>query len=698
MGTDLSTPGGRPRLARLGLLLAAWLPFQGYAAESESRLNFLLSLSLEELLAQEVSISTQSKRKLSKAPSVVTVITAEDIKATGATNLVEVLQGVPGIYVRASQFGFRPLVHFRGAGANQTLLMVNGAPMKDLLWGFGIFWKGLPVSAIERIEIIRGPGSALFGSDASAGVINVITWTAGENTEAEAGLRAGADDTASAWLRHAAAWNDLQVRFSADTFTTDGHDPLIRADAQSTQDSRFGSHASLAPGHARYGWAGEDYRLSVASGNWQLLADYMRHRDLDIGLTGAGVLDPVTEAGDHRCNLSLRYSNPEFAQDWGLQAEWRYQDLSYTSGAGFQERPPGYVDASGTYPDGLLNRMRSAERQLNFELSGDYAAGSGHALRLGMGYQWQDLYHVAQSVNGGVGPDGSPLPAGGPLVDLTGTPHAFAPEKSREVVYAFVQDIWTLTDRIEVTAGARYDRYSDFGDTFNPRLAVVWQASDTVTAKLMYGQAFRAPSYQELHAVTTVALPNAGLDPETSRTWDLSLAYTPSKRWSLGLDFYHLSLSDLIVATGSPRQYQNVGDHSIRGLELEARWQPRDPLRLTANLSLLAQDDSAFRSLFVPERQAYLRADWRVAPAWHWNLQAHWASRRPRGANDPRDALDGHTLVDTTVRYAPDDHWELALSVRNLFDADAREYTGAAIPGDLPLPGRHGYAELKYRF
>ncbi|MFZ5483917.1 MAG: TonB-dependent receptor plug domain-containing protein [Pseudomonadota bacterium] len=698
MGTSKSTPGGRSRLARLGLLFAVGLPLQGFAAESESRLNYLLSLSLEELLAQEVSISTQSRRKLSKAPSVVTVITAEDIKATGATNLVDVLQGVPGIYVRASQFGFRPLIHFRGAGANQTLLMINGAPMKDLLWGFGIFWKGLPVSAIERIEIIRGPGSALFGSDASAGVINVITWTAGDRTTAEAGVRAGSEATASAWLRHAAAWKDLQVRFSADVFETDGHDPWIDADAQTAQDHRFGSQASLAPGRAHYGWAGEDVRLSVTSGDWQLLADYLRHRDLDIGLTGAGVLDPVTEAGDHRCNLALRYANSDFAPDWGVQAEWRYQDLSYTSGAGFQERPPGYVDASGTYPDGWLNRMRSAERQLNFELSGNYSAWSGHAVRLGMGYQWQDLYEVVQSVNGGMGPEGLPLPPGGPLVDLTGTPYAFAPEKSREVVYAFVQDIWTLSDRLEVTTGARYDRYSDFGDTFNPRLALVWQASDTLTAKLMYGQAFRAPSYQELHAVTTVALPNAELNPETSRTWDLSLAYSPSKPWSLGLDLYHLTLSNLIIATGAPRQYQNVGDHAIRGAELEARWHPHDHLRLSANLSLLRQEDSSYRSLFVPERQAYLRADWRVAPGWHWNAQAHWTSRRPRADVDPRDALEGHTLVDTTLRYAPDEDWEVALSIRNLFDADAREYTGIAIPGDLPLPGRHGYAELRYRF
>jgi len=80
--------------------------------------------------------------------------------------------------------------------------MVNGTPMKDLMWGFGIFWKGLPTSMIERIEIIRGPGSALFGSDASAGVINVITKTAGKIQDSEIGVRAGSFNTKTAWMKH----------------------------------------------------------------------------------------------------------------------------------------------------------------------------------------------------------------------------------------------------------------------------------------------------------------------------------------------------------------------------------------------------------------------------------------------------------------------------------------------------------------
>lgn len=160
-------------------------------ANSDERLDHFISLSLEDLVSLETTIATATKHTTSKAPAVVTLITAEDIKATGATNLVDVLEGVPGIHIRVSQFGNRPLVQFRGAKGTQTLLMINGNSTADLAWNFGIFWKGLPASIIERVEIIRGPGSALFGADASAGVVNVITKTAGKIAHSEAGVRTG---------------------------------------------------------------------------------------------------------------------------------------------------------------------------------------------------------------------------------------------------------------------------------------------------------------------------------------------------------------------------------------------------------------------------------------------------------------------------------------------------------------------------
>lgn len=672
--------------------LALLLALNAYA-ESNTGLDKLLLLSMDDLMSLKVKISTNADQTLSRAPSVVSVITAEDIRATGATNLTDVLQGIPGIYIRANLFGMRPFATFRGADSKHTLLMVNGVSMKDLVWTSGIFYKGLPANMIERVEIIRGPGSALFGSDASAGVINVITKTAGRIEQSEAGVRAGSFDTQAGWVQHGGKWNGFDIGFTGELSHTAGHGPFIALDGQG------------ASGHARYGWDGADLRFSIARDNWRVLADYWHHGNVETGLTGGGVLDPVTSGEDNRINLQWLYNNAAFAKDWGVNAELHFRDLDYTSGDGFQERPPGYNCTAakdcndgtlGIYPDGLINRQRSAERQLNFEASGLYTGIKEHAIRLGGGYSWQDLYFVEHLVNYGTGPNGTALPLGGPLVNLAGSPYAFAPEKARKIGYVFLQDIWTIASDWELTAGARYDQYSDFGGTLNPRLALVWQTSDRLTSKLMYGQAFRAPSYLELYALTAATKPNSALTPERSNTWDLSFSYQAAKDLKLNFDLYQFSQTNLI-ALDTSNKYQNTGSRVSRGVEFEAQWQATKTLRATGNLTHIEESNSTFPSS-LPKQKAYLRADWAFSPNWNWDIQANWIGKRTLTPGNVRDPLNAYTLVDTTIRYFPRRNWEFSTSLRNLFDANAREYTSSSIPNNLPLPGRSFQAEMIYKF
>ncbi len=672
--------------------LAAFIPLTA-CADVDAVVGRLLLLDMDDLMSLKVRISTNSDRTLSKAPSVVSVITAEDIKATGATNLTEILQSVPGIYVRANLFGFRPQVTFRGASGTHTLLMVNGVPMRDLVWSAGIFWKGLPTHMIERVEIIRGPGSALFGSDASAGVINVITKTARRIERAEAGLRVGSFDSQTGWVQHAGNWNGFEVGLTGQLSHTGGHDPFIARDGEG------------AFGHAHYGWDAQDLRLSLARGNWRLLADYMGHDNLETGLTGAAVLDPLTHARDRRYDLSLLYNDETFAQDWGVSAELRYSHLGYASGDGFQERPPGYLcvapvdcngGTAGLYPGGLINMQEAAERRYGFEASGLYTGINKHAIRLGGGYFSQDLYSVEHWVNYGLGPTGIALPAGGPLVNISDSPYAFAPEKPRRIGYLFLQDIWTITDDWELTAGVRHDHYSDFGSALNPRLALFWQSTDRLSAKLMYGKAFRAPSYLELYSRTAANTPNPDLTPERSNTWDLSFTYLASRALKLDLALYRFSQTD-IIAQDPLGKFQNGGDLDTQGAELEAQWQATKTLRMTGNLTHMDGKDSRFRSRTIPKDKAYLRADWAFRPDWNWNVQANWIGRRELPAGNVRAPLDAYTLVDTTIRYFHRGDWEFSASIRNLFDEDAREYSSASIPDNLPLPRRSFYAEISLK-
>jgi outer membrane receptor for ferrienterochelin and colicin len=648
-------------------------------AANDGEVERLMSLSLEELMTMTVDIATQTRQTLSQAPAVVSVITAEDIQATGATHLMEMLQSVPGIYVKTNLFGAKPLLTFRGASGANVLLMVNGAPAKDLVWSPGIFWKGMPANMIERIEIIRGPGSALYGSDAAAGVINVVTRTAvGGIDTAEAGVRAGNFDSQAGWLKYGTRWNGFDIAFTADVAQTDGHSPFIAR--------AYGNTA----GHARYGWNNTDLHLSIGRAHWRLLLDHTRHGDVEIGLTGGAVLDPRTRAHDSLDSVALLYTNPTFARDWEMNGELRYRDMAYSSGNGYFEGIPAYA---------LHKQESSAERRLNFELSGAYRGFRNHALRFGAGYVLHDLYAFEQWLDGvpKVIDNGSRytfLPTG--VVAATG----IAPKK-RKNHYAFLQDVWSFAPDWELTAGLRYDHYSDFGSTLNPRLALVWQTTPQLTTKLMYGQAFRAPSYLERYVTTAANPPNPVIRPEQSRTLELSLSWLAARNLQLGANIYRFE-RDNVIAPQPPvsGQFANHDRYVTHGAEIEAQWHATHSVRLTGNLSLMKGGDvtSPLRDLAIPTKQAHMRIDWTFLPKWHWNFQANWFAARPLPTGDLRAPQGAFALADTTVRHFHGSEWEFAASIRNLFDQDVREYSSTRLWHNLPLPGRNFYAEVRYKF
>lgn len=642
-------------------LLWTAMSLPAVASSGADELDELLPLTLAQLMDVKVNISTHTAQRLSKAPSVVSVIPAEDLRLAGTTNLMEILQSVPGIYVKRNLFGFKPLIAFRGASGANVLLMVNGAPVKDLVWSPGIFWKGIPANLIERVEVIRGPGSALFGSDAAAGAINVITKTAANGVRSEAGGRAGSFDTQAGWLHYAGQANGFDINFTADLAATDGHDPFVARARNNTS------------GRANYGWKSEDFRLGVANGSWRFLADVARHGDVAVGLTGAAALDPVTRAHDSHAGIALLYNDEHVARDWGAAAELRYREIAYSSGNGFLENLPTVT----------LNRQSSAERRFNFEASALYRGARNHQLRFGGGYVVQDLHRWEQ--------------------DWDGVPQALDAPRKRRNGYVFLQDVWTLGDDLELTAGARYDRYSDFGGVLNPRLALVWQTSERLTTKLMYGQAFRAPSYLELYVATAANPPNRHLKPEKSDTLELSFNWLASDNLKLGANAYRFERRDVIAA--SPLLaggFVNYSRFATRGVELEAHWQANRNLRFSGNLSHMRNEgtDSALRDLAIPPTQAYWRADWAFRPGWHANLEAHWFAARPLPAGDPRALGDGgaYALTHAVLRYRPDRRWELAAAIRNLFDVKAADYSSRTLWYNLPLPGRTMFLEARCRY
>jgi iron complex outermembrane receptor protein len=163
-----------------------------------------------------VSIASGSRQPIARAPSVASVVTAEDIAAIGAADLDEVLETVPGLHVSRSPIGYNSIYTIRGIHTQynpQVLMLVNGIPITGVYTGNrSQIWGGMPVENIARIEVIRGPGSALYGADAFSGVINSITRTAADLDGTQLGLRGGSFNSRDAWVQHGGAWGGLRFR------------------------------------------------------------------------------------------------------------------------------------------------------------------------------------------------------------------------------------------------------------------------------------------------------------------------------------------------------------------------------------------------------------------------------------------------------------------------------------------------------
>jgi outer membrane receptor protein involved in Fe transport len=277
------------------------------------------------------------------------------------------------------------------------------------------------------------------------------------------------------------------------------------------------------------------------------------------------------------------------------------------------------------------------------------------------------------------------------------------PVRGRDNSYFFVQDVWKFAEHWELTAGARYDHFFGASGALNPRAALVWETTERLTSKLIYGRAFRMPSFLELYVTTNATTPNSNLAPEKSRTWEMAFNYRLTHNLNLGANLFHYVQANPIAdASGT---FSNVDPHTIRGLELEALWQATQTLRIAGNVTLRKADQEQYVRLgvadhfSVPNHDAYLRADWAFLPKWNWNLQANYTGRRSHLVSDTRGPLHAQTVADTTIRYYHGSEWEFAASVRNLFNEDAREYSGlTTIPNYLPMPKRNLYVEARYKF
>ncbi len=661
----------------------------------------------------QVSIATGSAQAINRAPATATVITAREIKAMGATDLDQVLETVPGLHVSVSHIAYNPIYSFRGSFTNynpQVLMLVNGQPITSIFAGNRSFaWGGMPVENIARVEVIRGPGSALYGADAYSGVINVITKTAADIAGMEYGVRLGSFRTRDAWLQYGGKLGPVAAAFYLRGGHSDGSGRIIESDLQSVLDPIFGTHASLAPGPVSLERDAVDARADLSYEDWRWRVGYQK-RNVGFGAGLAESVDPYSRSPESRFYTDLTYEKASFLPHWDLNLAINYQDLRLKVGSPpYMLFPPGAF--GGAFPDGVFGNPGHSERTTSVSASMFYTGFDKHRMRVGAGHRLADMYATPEFKNfnlvvvPGVGPVFIPL---GGMVESTNVPGlGYMTPHQRHLNYVFVQDEWTLARDWSLTAGVRYDDYSDFGGTTNPRLALVWDAAYNVIVKAMHGRAFRAPAFTEQYTLNNpVSLGDPAIRPETIDTNELAVSWQALPTLHSNVTLYRYRMRDIIAATANAdtstgKTFRNTGDQTGHGVEIEANWTASRDLRLTGSVSVQRSTDEASGKAagLAPQLRLFGRADWRFAPNWQLGASVNHVADRQREPGDTRPQLADYTSTDLTLaRENLFANWELRATVLNLFDRDIREPSIA--PGniryDLPMPGRSFTVQLKH--
>ncbi len=531
--------------------------------ESGEQVNPFLEPDESELFRldeQLVTVASRYQQTLRKAPSIVTLVTADEIRRRGHRNLSDVLRQIPGIYVWKTPEG-RDLVSFRGvvsADNNKTLLLVDGVPWYDGVYTHASIDDYLPISHVKQIEVIKGPGSAIYGTNAFAGVINVVTWSPADID----GFRARA-------VVGGVGRTDI-------TAMVGGRDTVgglaVEASAYARVLDNYGDGPDLSP-RERPNILGNDPANGIAVGgrinvaNLSLQIHHVDHRRTYLQNEAD---DPISIAQKDVDQYNVGFDNTFFEARYRWSTPWRVDVVPYINSQR-HNNPGNYFFSLG----------HSSEAELPFPIRGEpleietyeqviTVETEKDTRRQAMGIDLEARPGMNHVVVGGVGAESvrvlrifdqqyqfdPDVPGGEHIPERTGFE---APAgASLWNGFAYGQWTWTALPEFELTAGGRIDyRFAPFGDVpddpraqqaflpvISPRIGLLWVPSEAVTGKLLYGRAFRAPNVREL----LVAAPfdeesgsydfshgNLGVRPETIQTIEGQLALAPSEALNLNV-------------------------------------------------------------------------------------------------------------------------------------------------------------------
>ena len=720
--------GQIPKVA--GLALSILLAFTGNwsaaqdATEVEKHID---ELSLDDLMNNTVTSASKVKQKQSEAPSIIAVIPREQFYDYGWFTLNDAMNHQAGFFSSHDYdrrvIGSRGL--FEGWNNNHLLHLVDGVPFNDPMYGTAYTWENTPIFMIKSVEVIRGPGSALYGTNATNGVIAVKTLSGEDmNGRAEGRIRYGSAE--SVWME--AYTGNTTGNFSYFTgfsnHSTDGNSYM----------SADGSERTNADGTAAKFNVRDDrsarYFLFKADGLNELKDWSFQYHDQSWRFqTGHGWLWQAPDYADamyeHRRLLTVSYK-PTFSDKVSSEFTLKFERKEIDW---FTRYGPDDAYA-GAYPNGI-------SEYVNFYHDNLFGRGQ---LTWDLGEQANFLFGIETSVfvyngdkehfsNTDLTDPNLPPTAGG---EWMAAPPILGLIKDKPItnigLYSQLLSGSWISSKLPVTLGLRYDRQTvNFRDgtgagerTFDqlsPRLGVVWLASDRYSLKFLAGRAFRAPSPSELAGTGTWALANniRELEPETVTTFELGSDWRVTDRVTWKINAYHTQFEDQIgYSLTNANLSTNIYTTTTAGAETELNVL-HGRFKSFANASYAQRLDEDISDTSVTEEDTVVT--W--APSvtgnlgttatfgrWKFSGIAEYMHQVHRRASDKSDftnsergsSVDAWYGLNAAAHYALGKDSNASLYVNNILDSEGHLIKNRQYPFDYQRDGRTYYMSVSHRF
>ena len=671
------------------------------------------------VLDEMVVSATRSEKKLLDTAASVSVITDKDLDKMHINNLDEAFVKIPGVYVgRLSGIGSTTSqTVMRGVNAaNSVAVLVDGVQVNDSYNG-SVTWSAIPVDMVKRVEVLRGPASVLYGGNALAGVINIITKDV-DKTSVNLKLSYGSNNTQNHSLYVAGKASDkLDFNVNYEKKRTDGYvtDPVLSSKAvfgAETTTTNTGAKRWIIGNKGKRQWdentvgVGFKYHFDESK---SLALDFTKN-EYEYSYSA-----PTSYFGDDIIKKAGTYfSTP------GEKASNKY-NMTYNDSENGWKAVVGYSDQYKQHDTSISKATDSSKpnTRFSFDLQKNQTISANNNAVFGLNYRKDEMdatvYKLADKFN-----SDSKI-----AVDsmASGTNKSFS---------AYVMDEHKFSERWTATAGLRYDKWSTDGrillpnkteainydestyDNWSPSLSVMYKPEADSSVYLSWGKAFEAPSlyrmYSSSYSSNVYNIANPNLKPQKAETFELGYKKDLNNKSAIGVSVYDTKYKGLLyknslgVVDGmNATCYQNAGEAEAKGFELELNHNFDD--KWSAFLNYTYQNPVIKKALKATEKDKYVTAIPKEVfragvtysdDKWSGMLTGEYISKR-FSKTDNSDTVNGvygsydpYFIMNMDISYSFNKNYTLTASVNNILDRDFFNY--------YYQPGRTYSVELNYRF